>query len=142
VRTHTSIATVGATAVLGAGAFLLPAVASPANATHTLTFTAVTEKQAGFSKTTAGQQGKDVNSKGKIIGFDLLYFHGNSPNGEVTLDTAGGFLYATLHFSNTSVSHGKITGGTGKFNGVTGTIVGKNLNSKGTRTAVTVTYHH
>jgi hypothetical protein len=142
MKARTSIAAVGATAIIGAGAFLLPAVASPSSATHTLTFTAVSGKEASFSKTTGGQQEKDVNSKGKIVGFDEIYFHGNSPRGGVTLDTSGGFLYGTLKFTNSAVTHGTVTGGTGKFKGVTGTIVGNNPKKNGTRTAVTITYHH
>lgn len=38
------------------------------------------------------------------------------------------------------ISHGKVTGGTGAFKGATGTVKAKNLNSAGTRTAVTITY--
>jgi hypothetical protein len=59
----------------------------------------------------------------------------------VTLDTNGGFLYGTLTFTKGPVTHGTVTGGTGIFEGVTGTITGRNLNKSGTRTAVTITYH-
>jgi hypothetical protein len=34
-----------------------------------------------------------------------------------------------------------LTGGTGKYKGVTGKIVATSLNKAGTRTAVTITYH-
>jgi hypothetical protein len=37
-------------------------------------------------------------------------------------------------------SNGKVTGGTGSFNGATGSITAKNPNKAGTRTAVTITY--
>jgi hypothetical protein len=145
MKVHRFIAAVGGTALIGTGAFLLPAAASPHSAIHTLKFTAVTQKSANFSKTTFGQDEKDV-SAGKVIGFDTIYgkFNPktNTAKGGVTLDTNGGFLYGTLNFSNSPVTHGKVTGGTGAFKGVTGTILGKDLNKKGTRTAVTITYHH
>jgi hypothetical protein len=38
------------------------------------------------------------------------------------------------------VTKGKVTGGTGRFRGATGTIRARNLNKAGTRTAVRVTY--
>ncbi len=146
MKSRTPIAAIGAATLIGTGAFLLPAVASPSSSTHTLTFTAVTLHSANFSKTDGGQIEKDV-VKGKIVGFDEINFRLNpktkTASGGVTLDTIGGFLYGTLNFtSNGPVTHGKVTGGTGKFKGVTGTIVGKSLNKAGTRTAVTITYHH
>jgi hypothetical protein len=142
---RTSIAVVSAAALLGTGAFLLPAAASAHSTTHTLKFISVTKKSADFSKTTGGQQDTDLNKAGKIIGFDQLYFKFNpktkTASGGVTLDTNGGFLYGTLKFTSSPVTHGKVTGGTGIFKGATGTITGKNLNKSGTRTAVTIIYH-
>ena len=84
--------------------------------------------------------------KGKTIGFDLLYIASNPKtsgvNADVTLDVNGGFLYGTLQLSPSGpVIHGKVTGGTRAFKGATGTISVKILNSAGTRTAVTITYH-
>jgi hypothetical protein len=139
------IAAVGAAALLGgAGAVVVPAIASAKPVTHTLKFTAVQTNTATFSRTTGGNAEKDVNKAGKIIGFDVIYFKfdpkTNTASGGVTLDTNGGFLYGVLKFSNGPVTHGTVTGGTGIFKGATGTIVGKDLNKKGTRTAVTVTY--
>ena len=60
----------------------------------------------------------------------------------ITVDSAGGFLYGTgtVTFKTGALSNGKVTGGTGAFKGVTGTIKAKNLNKQGTRTAVTITY--
>jgi len=137
------IAAVSAAALLGTGAFLLPAAASAHTTTHTLKFISVTKKSANFSKTSGGQADEDI-SKGKIVGFDTIYFTFNpktkTASGGVTLDTNGGFLYGTLKFSNGPVTHGKVTGGTGIFKGATGTITGKNLNKSGTRTAVTIIY--
>jgi hypothetical protein len=139
------IAAVGAAGLVGTGAFMLPAIAGSHSVTHTLKFISVTKKSANFSKTSGGQSDWDVNKAGKVIGFDEIYFKFNpktqTASGGVTLDTKGGFLYGTLKFSNGPVTHGKVTGGTGIFKGATGTITGRNLNKRGTRTAVTITYH-
>jgi hypothetical protein len=146
MKFRTSIAAVGAAALLGTGAFLLPSVASASSSTHTLKFISVTKKSVNFSKTSGGQSDEDLNKAGKIVGFDEIYFQFNpkthTPSGGVTLDTNGGFLYGTLKFTNGPVTRGKVTGGTGIFKGATGTITGKNLNKSGTRTAVTITYHN
>jgi hypothetical protein len=145
MKVRTSIAATGAAVVLGAtGAFIAPAVASAHTTTHTLTFTAVQAKQAVFSRTTEGLSDNDVNGKGKIIGFDVIYiafnFKTDVASASLTLDTAGGELYGTLSLTSSAVSRGKVTGGTGAFRGATGTVVGKSLNKSSTRTAVTITY--
>jgi hypothetical protein len=144
MKIRTSIAAAGAAVVLGGtGAVLLPAVASAHSTTHTLRFTAVTlTPQTKFSQTSFGQAEKDVNSAGKVIGYDVINveFHPktNTASGGVSLSTNGGFLYGALKFTNnSSVVHGTVTGGTGAFKGATGTITGK---QSGKRTAVTITY--
>jgi hypothetical protein len=146
MKVHKAITAVCATALISTGAFLLPAVASSQSAAHTLTFTSVTKKAVNFSKTTFGQEDVDVNAAGKTIGFDTIYGQFNvkskTAKGRVALDTSGGFIYGTLKFSNSPVTHGKVTGGTGQYKGIKGTILGKDLNKKGSRTAVTITYHH
>jgi hypothetical protein len=146
MKIRTSIAAAGAAAVLaGAGAIMLPAVASAHSTTHTLKFTAVTvTPQTFFSKTSSGQAEKDVNSTGKVIGYDVVNVEFNpatgTASGGVTLSTNGGFLYGALKFTSTSpLVHGTVTGGTGAFKGATGTITGKQ-NQVGNRTAVTITY--
>jgi hypothetical protein len=145
MKIRTSIAAASAAVILGGtGALLIPAVASAHSTTHTLKFTAVQQKSANFSKTTSGQAENDLNRAGKIIGFDVIYFAFNpkthTASGDLTLDTHGGFLYATLKFTNNPVTHGSVTGGTGIFTRATGTVTGKGLNKSGTRTAVTITY--
>ena len=144
MKRFTTIAAAGAAAAVGAGAFALPALASGTSATHTLHFTAVSLKDANFSKNQFGQAEKDVRN-GKIIGFDVVYgrFHPatNSARGRVAVSTRGGLLYGKLKFSNGPITTGTVTGGTGRFAGATGTIYGKSLNKSGTRTAVTVHWH-
>ena len=141
MKIRTPIAAAGAAAVLaGAGAIMLPAVASAHSTTHTLKFTAVTmTPETQFSQTSFGSAEKDV-SAGKVIGYDVINIEVNpkthTPSGGVTLSTKGGFLYGTLKLTKNPI-HGTVTGGTGAFKGATGTIT---ANQAGKRTAVTITY--
>ena len=142
---RTSIAAAGAAVVVaGAGAVLLPAVASAHSTTHTLKFTAVTLKGGNFSKTSGGGADQDVNSAGKVIGFDVTNYGFNpttkAESLNVALSTNGGILYGALKPSKALTIKGTVTGGTGTFQGATGTIVAKQLNKAGTKTAVTITY--
>ena len=144
MKLRTSLAAAGAAVVLGStGALVLPAVASAHSATHTLKFTAVQKGTAGFTRATGGIQNTDVNTTGKTIGFDMLYFAATSPSSvavNYTLDTKGGFLYGTFTFNPRTgvVTNGKVTGGTGAFTGATGTIKVKTISR--TRHAITITY--
>jgi hypothetical protein len=149
---RTSLVAAGAAVVLGTtGAFLLPAVAnahsaamaSAPGATHTLKFTAVQKATVGFTRATGGIQDTDVNTVGKTVGFDMLYFAAISPSNiavNFTVDTTGGFLYCTFTFNPKTgvVTNGKVTGGTGAFAGATGTIKVKTISR--TRHAITITY--
>ena len=124
---------------------MLPAAASARAATHTLQFISVTKASVGFSASTGAQQDTDVNAKGKVVGYDMLYFAAVSRTTaalNITLDTKGGMLYATasVNLQTGAVSGGKVTGGTGAFKGATGTLTAKDLNKAGTRTAVKITY--
>jgi hypothetical protein len=138
-----SVIAVGAAVIVGTtGALVVPAVASAHSATHTLKFTSVEKKSLGFTKTTGGQQDTDVNSRGKTIGFDLLYFKQASANSaavNITVETTGGFLYCTGTISfKTGKASGRVTGGTGAFKGATGTI--KGTATSNVKEAVTITY--
>jgi hypothetical protein len=144
-----------ATALGGTCAFLVPmASASTAGAstagasavkTRTLSFTSVQEAVHNYSQTASDQQDKDVNKAGKVVGYDLLYlvFNPKTETAKInfTAVTNGGFIYGVANASSNPVSHGTITGGTGIFKGASGTLLAKNLNNAGTKTAVTITYH-
>lgn len=137
------IVAAGTAAILGvAGALGLPAMASAHNASHTLTFIAEAVNSVQFTKTTGGSQGTDVNSAGKTIGFDVLYYTSTgkaSATANATVDTTGGLLYGTLTtIDSFKTFKGKVTGGTGAFKGATGTITTKAISS--TKTAVTIIY--
>jgi hypothetical protein len=111
---------------------------------HVLRFFSITKRTLALSKTSVAQQETDVNKRGKVIGFDDLNLTFNPKtgrgSGNFAFDTRGGFIYGALHLSS-SAATGRVTGGTGKFGGITGTIVAI-PNKAGTRTAVTITYHH
>jgi hypothetical protein len=144
MKLRTSLSAAGAAVVLGTtGALVLPAVASAHGTTHTLTFVSVQKATVGFTTATGGLQNTDVNTVGKTVGFDMLYFAATSPSSvavNLTVDTKGGFLYGTFTFNpNTGVvTNGKVTGGTGAFARATGTIKVKTISS--TKHAVTITY--
>jgi hypothetical protein len=146
VKTRTLITASAVAGLLGSSAFLLPAMASPHSATHTLKFTSIELKSLSFAKTQFGQSDKDVNSAHKTVGFDTLNGVFDPKTGaatiDVSFDTAGGFMYFHLHSSSPAgdAFAGKMTGGTGDFKNATGSLVAKNLNKSGSRTAVTITY--
>jgi hypothetical protein len=143
MKLRTSIAAAGAAALVGSGAFAIPALASSQAATHTLRFISVTKKFVALSKTSVIVQETDVNKAGKIVGFDEIYGVAESATtsaANVSVATAGGMLYGTfiLHLKTGAVTNGKITGGTGAFKGATGTFTGKSVSSSST--AVPLTY--
>jgi len=146
MKIRVSIALAGAVAIVGTGAFILPAAAASARTTtHTLGFTAETKGSVGFSSSTEAEQDTDVNSKGKVVGYDMLYVAVVSSTTaaiNITVDVNGGMLYGTATLNGEGVvSNGKVTGGTGKFKGATGKFTVKTLNRAGTRHAVKFTYH-
>ncbi len=143
MKLRTSIAAVGAAALVGSGAFALPALASPHAPTHTLKFISVTKTMVSFTKTSIGIQDTDVNKAGKIVGFDEIYGVQTSATtsaADVTVDTTGGLLYGTftINLVTGKITHGKVTGGTGAFKGATGTFTATDISN--TDTAITVTY--
>jgi hypothetical protein len=145
MKIRTSIALAGAVAIVGTGAFILPAAASARTTTHTLAFIAETKGSVGFSSSTEAEQDTDVNSKGKVVGYDMLYVAVVSSTTvaiNITVDVDGGMLYGTATLNGEGVvSNGKVTGGTGQFKGATGKFTVKTLNTAGTRHAVKFTYH-
>jgi hypothetical protein len=143
VKLRTSIAVTAAAALIGTGAFILPAAASSRATTHTLKFTSVTTGQSMFSGTSGAVQDTELNAKGKFVGYDTLFFayhSGLTAPLNLSIAVAGGFIYGTGQVSiiNMAFSDGKVTGGTGAFVHATGTITEKNLSK--TKTAVTITY--
>jgi hypothetical protein len=156
MKHRTTIAAIAAAAAIGAAcAFLVPAASASAGAsageaagasatTGTLRFTSVAVTQADYTATVSSAQDNDVNKAGKVIGYDLLHVVFNPTARTAAVDVVfvnqAGFVYGVATASNSPVLHGTVTGGTGSFKGATGTFVAKNLNSAGTKAAVTITY--
>ena len=144
-NTIAAIAT--AAALAGACAVVVPAASASTCApkTYTLTFISVQEAVHDYSRTISSQQDRDVNQAGKVVGYDLLYLVFNPKTETARLNftavLSGGFVYGVASASSNPVIHGTVTGGTGAFKGAAGTIVAKNLNPSGSKTAVTITYH-
>jgi hypothetical protein len=158
LRTRISITALATAAAAGTSAAVLATAAGastsatalvPGVSAHpvsqTLTFTSVEEGQTSFSKTLSVAQDKDVNTAGKIIGYDVIRFvynpRANTGTISAVVNLQGGFLYGQLHQTDSPVSHGTVTGGTGAFKGATGTITARALDQQDDRTAITITYH-
>ncbi len=147
MKSRLTIAALATTAALGGTcAFLVPAaIASPSAAkTHTLSVTSVQVSQVSSGLVTNFED-KDLNKAGKVVGYDLLHAVFNPKKGtgavNVVIATSGGFVYGVATATASPVIHGTVTGGTGVFKGAAGTILAKDLNRAGTRSAITVTYH-
>jgi hypothetical protein len=143
MKIRRSIAAAVGVALVGTGAFVFPAFASASTATHTLKFISVEKASATLSKTMSAQQDTDLSSKGKVIGYDDLYFAATSSSGAnawFTLDVDGGFIYGTfkINYKTGAVTDGKVTGGARAFKGATGRLTAKSVSA--IRTAVTITY--
>jgi hypothetical protein len=145
MKRYTALGAAAAAVLVGAGTLVFPAVANGSTTTHTLRFTAVQTAATSFSRTSFGEQDKDKRH-GKVIGFDVvngrLDTTTHTAHGWVSLSTRGGMLRGTLRFSNGPITRGRVTGGTGRFAGATGTIYAKALNSAGTRNAVVIHYQN
>jgi hypothetical protein len=147
MKARTGIAAASAVLLVSAGgglALALPAAASGAAASHTLKFTAEQVNDLTFSRTTEGIQDKDVNGRGRLIGFDQLNVTFNPRTGKglalVTVDVKGGILIGYINLSSSPAFKGFVTAGVGAFKGAFGTISGRALNKAGTKHAVTITY--
>jgi len=145
MKTRTIMAGAAAAAVVGTGAFVLPAAASASTTTHTLKFTAETKGSAAFSNSADAEQDTDVNSAGKVVGYDMLYValvSSTSAAINITVDVNGGMLYGTAKLNSKGmVLDGKVTGGTGAFAHAAGTFTVQTVNKAGTRHDVKITYH-
>jgi hypothetical protein len=144
MKIRTTMAGAAAAAIVGTGAFVLPAAASASTTTHTLKFTAETKSSVAFSNSTEAEQDTDVNGAGKVVGYDMLYLTVVSSTSvaiNITVDVNGGRLYGTAKLNSKGmVLDGKVTGGTGSFKGAAGTLTVKSLNKAGTRHAVAITF--
>ena len=134
---------VGIGALVSVGLGVSQASGGSSLRSHTLHFTAVTVANANTSKHTFSGADKDVR-KGKKIGTDVTQCRANKSftkvRCEVALALRGGILYGTFRISQSdAISHGKVTGGVGRYTGATGTISGHSGKKNNTED-VTVVY--
>jgi hypothetical protein len=134
---------VAGTAVVAATATVVAAGPSlAANKTHTLTFVAVSTFGHQLDKTHFVAADKD-KSGGEVIGTDSLTCvvrTRTTARCHVAAAFKGGILLgAFTQNSDTGDLSGKVIGGTGKFDGATGTISGTAQSQN--REKVTLTYH-
>jgi hypothetical protein len=134
---------VGAAALATAGLGVADAVT--AHATHTLMFKSVQLSSFNTAKTSFVNVDKDV-VKGKKIGGDILSCKANATFSHIHCNFAGAFkggiINGTFNLTqaHNNLHNGKITGGSGKFKGVTGKITGTTSGKNNEN--VTITYHH
>ncbi len=136
---------------VGAGAVAVGVVAATAAASaapaavvnHTIKLVATQTAFHQFSKSSAAAAETD-RSHGKVVGYDILSETFTQSSGLIlgSFSTQGGQIFFRVPFTNTKTLHGKLTGGSGKFAGINGTIAATSLNKAGTKTAVTIVYHH
>lgn len=140
MRIRKFIVAAAAAAALGTtGALAAPALAS--TQCHTLQFTVVNTASTSPTEFTRTGQGTDVNSEGQTIGFDVIYatLKARLFTANAAFSTTGGLLYVTIYSSDGGQTYsGKVTGGTGVFDGATGTATTKFISSS--KTAVTIIY--
>ena len=125
IRTRTLVGLVGVTSLAAVGAMGAPAFAGTSS--HTMTFTS-RQLQSQQTGNHLMQANRDLVA-GKTIGFDVSSCTFDFATGIATCDVAAamanGTFYArvTVDGENGDVS-GRVTGGTGAFNGATGRVTG------------------
>jgi len=134
------IVAAAATVALGTtGALAAPALAS--TQCHTLNFTVVNTGSVSPTEFTRAGQGTVLNSEGNTVGFDVIYetLTAKVFTANAAFSYTGGLFYATISSSDGGETFsGRVTGGTGAFDGATGTVTSKTISS--TESAVTIIY--
>jgi hypothetical protein len=144
IRTRALVGLIGISAATGLGvAAVTVAPASASSKSHTLTFTA-RQLHSKQSNRNLEQTGRDLVA-GKTIGFDV-----SSCKFDVTAHVARcdvavarplGMLYAhvTVDVDN-NVSNGRVTGGTRRYEGATGTVTSA-PGSRANDLKITIVWH-
>ena len=133
MKVVTGVLLVGLVALAAAA---LPALGALKPQTISITSVEVQSHQQGSNIFIVNDN--DYSGKTKV-GQDTLTCNTQTSLCDVVVSLAGGNILA--HFksaANATSGSGQITGGTKGFAGATGTLTYKNLNAKGTRTAVTL----
>ena len=126
IRTRVLIGLIGIPAAAGLSvAAINVAPASASSKSHTLSFTA-RQLHAVQSQTFLEQTGRDIVA-GKTIGFDVTAckfdFAAHLARCDVAVARPHGMLYAHVTVdADNNVAHGRVTGGTRRYQGATGTV--------------------
>jgi hypothetical protein len=142
LRRTVIIASMGAALVAGIVTASAVAGATSVVTKHTINLVSVQIASHQFSRSTAAQADVDRH-RGKVIGYDVLSEKFTSTGGVIRGSYAppgGGNLYFEIPVSNAKTLHGKVTGGSGRFAGASGTIAATPLNKAGTKTAVKIVW--
>jgi hypothetical protein len=120
------------------------ASAMSAAKTHTLKFNSVETAQKNLDKTHFADSDKDVQN-GKVVGYDVVNGVYHAKTQSITVDFAasldGGIVYGTgTGTFKPNRFTGTVTGGTGKFKGVKGTLTGKAYGKDDNNEHLTLTY--
>jgi hypothetical protein len=138
-----AIALTGAAALSGAA--ILPGAAAPHPAAkHVMRFVSISGPSRNVGKFGFIASDKDKRA-GKVVGYDSLSGTYNPKNGVVNLNVAvalnGGLI--TVHLAqkgDQTSATGKITGGSGKYAGIKGTIRTHSPSSNSKKTFVVLDY--
>ena len=141
--------TLAATVALGiatlSGAALLPSSAAAEAPSTTMKFVLHQTATHNLGKTSFG--GTDVAKRGgNVIGFDAIAGAYNTKTQVVTINVAwefkGGQITARVHSTTGTKFTGPITGGTGTYKGISGTVAAHSPTQNSKKTYVTLTYKH
>ncbi len=130
------------TAISGAG---LIGSADAAPVTHTLKFVSISDRSHNAGR--FGFEATEINrNHGRFVGYDMISGIYNPQTQTVRIYVAiarkGGLLFSRVHNPPGSQSEyvGRITGGSGRFAGATGTLTGQNAPHNDKKTFVTIHY--
>lgn len=125
------------------GVTLLPSASSAETPSKTMKFVLHEIATHPIGKDVFG--GADVAKRGgKTIGYDTISGSYNAKAKTITVEVAwglkGGLITAQVHTKNMTSYTGKITGGTGDYKGISGTVSAHSPNQNSPKTYVKLTY--
>lgn len=129
-------------AVTGVAGSTMLNSADAALTTHHMRFVAYSDRNIRFGQTTFG--GTEIDRRdGHRVGFDVISGKFNLTTHSVTIYVSvarrGGLLHAKVHDVSNTRYVGRVTGGSGRFKGASGTVTAQDLKGNGTRVIVTYT---
>ena len=145
-RSKRNVAMATGAAVIAAGAVSGAALVNSADAssvTHTMKFVAVSDRshQAGRN---GFMQTEIDRSHGHFVGYDVVsgMFDRQTQSAKIYVAVArkGGLLFLRVRTTSQTTYVGRVTGGSGKFHGATGSLTAHNAPHNDNKTYVTIHY--